>query len=72
MAVSTNRDTAGRVLSISWYDFLLGAVPVAFLLPLVAAVVLSVPFHLAIAVGAAVSLLFVIDALVVHPPIDPS
>ncbi len=71
MMTSTNSTVRG-LAALSWYDLLLCAIPVAFLLPVAAAAVLSVPVQAAIGLGAAVSLLFVIDALVVHPPADPS
>ncbi|PSP18572.1 hypothetical protein BRC62_02885 [Halobacteriales archaeon QH_10_67_13] len=71
MMTSTNSTVRGPA-AISWYDLLLCAIPVAFVLPLAAATVLSVPIEAAVGVGAVVSLLFVVDALVVHPPADTS
>lgn len=71
MMTSTNSTVRG-LAALSWYDLLLCAIPVAFVLPLAAATVLSAPVEAAVGVGAVVSLLFVIDALVVHPPADPS
>lgn len=71
MVTSTNPTVRG-LGALSWYDLLLCAIPVAFVLPLAVATVLSVPVEVAVGVGAIVSLLFVADALVVHPPADSS
>ncbi len=70
MVISTN-STVRKLAAVSWYDLLLCAIPAAFVLPLAAATVLSVPVEAAAAVGAVASLPFVIDALLVHPPTDP-
>lgn len=52
------------------YDLVLTAIPALFLTALLAHVAFTVPFHLAVATGASLSVLFLVDALYVNPPVE--
>ncbi|QCS44128.1 hypothetical protein [Natrinema versiforme] len=54
----------------SRYDLLLGIVPLAFAVALVAATVLGVSEVQALSVAAGVGVAAVIDACYLHPPVD--
>lgn len=55
---------------LSRYDLLLAAIPLLFVLSLVASVALAIPLHVAIIVGSVVSLALVADGLYFNPPVD--
>lgn len=56
---------------LSRYDLLLGAVPAAFLLGLLAAGLANVPFRVAMGGAAAVGVLALVDGLFINPPRPP-
>lgn len=63
----------GRIVGeLSRYDLLLGAIPTVFILTVVAATLLAVPFHAAVATAALLSLVLLADGLYVNPPTDVS
>ncbi|NGM70097.1 hypothetical protein G6M89_13955 [Natronolimnobius sp. AArcel1] len=67
----TPLETVSRVLAAaSWYDFLLGIVPVAFAGALVTANLTSVSQIQMLAVAAAVGVLVIIDACYRNPPVE--
>ncbi len=75
MAVS--RDTEYRPQRTFWkqlvgqlsrYDMLLAAIPLVLALSLAVYAVLAVPFEMALAGGALVSVVCIADALYFHPP----
>ena len=76
MAVSRNSprrtDTARRFLvllgGLSRYDLLLALVPLAFVLALLVHVVAGVSMLTAVAGGAVIGLVVLVDALFVNPP----
>jgi hypothetical protein len=55
---------------LSRYDLVLTAIPLVLALAFVAYALLPIPFEVAVAGGAALSLAMVVDALFVHPPVD--
>jgi hypothetical protein len=57
-----------RSIPLSRYDFVLAAIPLAFLLSVAGSLVASVPLRNALLVGAAVGGLVLADALFGHPP----
>ena len=76
MAVSTNtghrqqRTFWERVFGqLSRYDLVLTAIPLLFAVGLLIHVLFTVPFAAAVAVGAVLSVVVVIDALFVNPPV---
>lgn len=55
---------------LSRYDLVLTAIPVLFVLAILAHVTLAVPATAAIASGAVVSLFILADAIYINPPVD--
>ena len=79
MAVSRNPGQTGsgnesrRPLdSVSRYDLLLAVLPLGFLCPVLAHVLVAIPLQMAIASGALFGLVVTVDALFVHPPAENS
>jgi uncharacterized transporter YbjL len=55
---------------LSRYDLLLAAIPLVLGLGTIVGTLPTVPFHLGVGVGAAVSALLVADAVYFHPPTE--
>lgn len=53
---------------LSRYDLLLAAIPIFFALGAFGTIALSVPFHAAVASGAILSIVLLVDALYINPP----
>ena len=53
---------------LSWYDMLLAAIPLVLALPLIGYVLFPISLHVAVATGALLGGVLVVDALFVHPP----
>lgn len=75
MAVSDSsgrsRRTGFRAFDgLSRYDLVLTVIPVVLAIAFVVNALLGVPFEVAVAVAAGLSLALVVDALFVHPPVD--
>jgi hypothetical protein len=56
---------------LSRSDLLLAAIPLAFMIPLLCHLLLSIPFHVAVGTGALSGAGFVADGLFVNPPTNP-
>ncbi|WP_302081339.1 hypothetical protein [Salinibaculum rarum] len=66
--IGTKRPRRWPFGEVSWYDLLLAVIPLGFALAFVAHVMTTMPFLVAVATGAVVGLVAVVDALFVHPP----
>jgi hypothetical protein len=55
---------------LSRYDLVLTVIPIVLAIAFVVNALLGVPFEVAVAVAAGLSLALVVDALFVHPPVD--
>lgn len=60
----------GLIERVSWYDLLLAVLPLGFAVSMLAHVVTTIPFQIAIASGALFGVVVLVDALFVHPPVD--
>ena len=65
---SSHRSLLDRLSELSRYDVVLAAIPLVFALALSAHVALSVTLRHAIAGGAVVSTLLLVDAMYLNPP----
>lgn len=77
MAVSTGperrqRDRFWETLfgQLSRYDLVLTVIPLLLALAFVAYALFAVPFEVAVAAGAGLNLVLVVDALFLHPPVE--
>jgi hypothetical protein len=52
------------------YDLVLTAIPLLLALAFLAYTLFAIPFEVAVACGAGLSLALVVDALFVHPPVE--
>jgi hypothetical protein len=70
-AETTAPSRLDRLLSLSRYDLVLVAIPLAFVLMLSAHLVLAVSVRLAVAGAAVTSVLVLLDAIYLNPPSNP-
>jgi|GEM_PF-2150946 len=77
MAVSRNTEYRPQssfwkrlVGQLSRYDLLLAAIPLVLALSLAVYAIFAIPFEMALAGGALISVLCIADALYFHPPTD--
>jgi hypothetical protein len=69
---SSFRSYVDGLPELSRYDVVLAAIPLVFALTLSAHALLSVSLRLAIAAGAVLSGLLLVDAVYLHPPVKSS
>jgi len=65
-----SRGILDRLSSLSRHDIVLAAIPLVFALSLAVYALVAVPLEAAIAIGAVTSLLLLVDALYLNPPVD--
>lgn len=77
MAVSNGPEHSGRgdfwktlFGQLTRYDLVLAVIPLVLVMALVVHLLFAIPFEVAVAGGAGLSLAMVVDALFVHPPVD--